>query len=626
VRRPPRSDTHRPDQPKPDRKNDLVGRAGLKLAAALDRFALDAAVRRGQAVDVGASTGGFTQVLLERGAARVTAVDVGHGQLHPGLRDDARVTSLEDTDWKTLALGTAPGPFDFFTVDVSFVAARSMLRGLAFRLRPKAQGVVLVKPQFELPDALLRGRDINAPETRQLALQRFAAKAEGLGFRVAAHADSPVAGGEGTIELLAHLIFEGRSEKLPRPGEKRPARPAPARRPAGTLRLERDLDWFAVVAPGAEQPAAQEARRVLGTDVTTVAGGLEMKGPLALGMHANLALRIPTRLLLRLGQARAREFGKLRHQLARLPWEQVLPPDVAVRISASASHCRLYHTGAIDETVRAAIGDRTGHAPAPVAKLTGDKREADAQTAADEGAAPLVLVRGVDDAWTISVDSSGERLNRRGWRTDAGEAPLRETLAATLLELAGWTPGQALVDPMCGAGTLPIEAGTAALGLAPGLQRAFAFERWPAFDEAGRAGWTALRDRARADRRDTLAAPIVASDRSAEAIATSRANAARAGVAAQVVFEQRALGDVTAPAPAGLFVANPPYGARLGARRELPSLYRELGAVLRGRFSGWRAAVVVPDVRLASAFRVPVASSHRLFHGGLSVHLLLLQP
>ena len=598
---------------------ELVGRAGLKLAAALDRFALERAVRGGQAVDVGASTGGFTQVLLERGAARVTAIDVGHGQLHPRLREDPRVTLLEDTDWKTLALGTAPGPFDFFTVDVSFVAARSMLRGLAFRLRAGAQGVVLVKPQFELPDAVLRGRDINDPELRALALQRFAAKAEGLGFRVAAHADSPVAGGEGTIELLAHLTFAGRSEKLPQPGEKRPARPAPARRAGpGTLKLGGALDWFAVVAPGAEQASAQEARRVLGTDVTEVPGGLQLKGPLALGMHANLALRVPTRLLLRLGQARAREFGKLRHQLARLPWEQVLPAGVPVRVSASASHCRLYHTGAIDETVRAAIGDRTGQAP----------EKAATPSASDDasGAAPLVLVRGIDDVWTVSVDSSGERLNRRGWRTEAGEAPLRETLAATLLELAGWTPGQALLDPMCGAGTIPIEAATAALGLAPGRGRAFAFERWPAFAQAGGDDWAALRERAEADRRDSLAAPIVASDRSAEAVATARANAERAGVAAHVTFAERALGEVTAPAATGLFVANPPYGGRLGARRDLPALYREMGTVLRSRFAGWRAAVVVPDARLASAFRLPVTGSHRLFHGGLSVHLLLLQP
>src|SRR6478736_1359327 len=132
-----------------------VSRAGGKLEAALSRFGLD--VRGARAVDVGASTGGFTEALLAHGAASVLAVDVGHDQLHPSLRADARVTSLEGVDWRKLSLSEAEGPFDFFTVDVSFVAARNMLRGLAFRLRPGAEGVVLVKPQFELADKQVRG-------------------------------------------------------------------------------------------------------------------------------------------------------------------------------------------------------------------------------------------------------------------------------------------------------------------------------------------------------------------------------------------------------------------------------------------------------------------------------------
>src|SRR4051812_33783974 len=121
-----------------------VSRAGGKLEAALALFDLAGAVRGARAVDVGASTGGVTEALLRHGAAHVVAVDVGHGQLAASLREDARVTALEGADWKRLSLNEAAGPFDFFTVDVSFVAARNMLRGLAFRLRPGAAGVVLV--------------------------------------------------------------------------------------------------------------------------------------------------------------------------------------------------------------------------------------------------------------------------------------------------------------------------------------------------------------------------------------------------------------------------------------------------------------------------------------------------
>src|SRR5512140_3016047 len=152
-------------------------RGGRKLEAALGAFGLPSRVRGCRAIDVGASTGGFVSVLLDGGAAQVTAVDVGHGQLLPALAKDRRVTSLERTDFKTLSLAVAPGPFDFFTVDVSFVAGRSMLRGLAFRLRPGAEGVVLVKPQFELPSQLVKDGKVDAPELRKRALDAFASKA-----------------------------------------------------------------------------------------------------------------------------------------------------------------------------------------------------------------------------------------------------------------------------------------------------------------------------------------------------------------------------------------------------------------------------------------------------------------
>src|SRR6185369_15733419 len=139
------------------------------------------------------------------GARHVVAVDVGHGQLAAELRGDGRVTSMEGVDWKRLSLNEAPGPFDFFTVDVSFVAARNMLRGLAFRLRAGAQGVVLVKPQFELPDRQVRGGRVDDANLRRLALEKVRQKAAALGFTVVAHADSAVAGGSGTVEILAHL-------------------------------------------------------------------------------------------------------------------------------------------------------------------------------------------------------------------------------------------------------------------------------------------------------------------------------------------------------------------------------------------------------------------------------------
>ncbi|MES1164948.1 MAG: SAM-dependent methyltransferase, partial [Verrucomicrobiota bacterium] len=549
----------------------LVGRAGLKLEAAIERFALAEPVRGARAIDIGASTGGFTQVLLDHGATHVTAVDAGRDQLHERLRQDPRVLSLEETDWKRLALSEAEGPFDFFTVDVSFVAARNMLRGLAFRLRAGAPGVVLLKPQFELPDHLVRGGDVSDPALRMRALSTFTKKAEGLGFRVVAHADSPVAGGEGTVEILAHLVFDGRGDTLPRPGEKRPVTVAPRgrRAPADSM-LTRPIDWFAVVAPGVEEVAAREVERLPGVaKVKAVGGGVDFRGPVDVGMRANLDLRVPTRVLLRLGEVRAREFGKLRHQLARLPWEDFLPAGAPVRTTITTKHCRLYHTGAIDEAVRAAMSDRLSAA-------------LPAKGAAGMPDVPLVLLRGVDDVWTVSVDSSGERLHRRGWRTEAGEAPLRESLAAALLALAEWQPREALVDPMCGVGTIPIEAAAISLGIAPGAHRAFAFERWPGTPAAARERWAAARRQAEDARPGPPAAPIAGSDRDPAAVAAARRNAARAGVQAHLTLAERALADLHAPASSGLLIANPPYGERLGGKRDLPALYREIGKLLAG--------------------------------------------
>src|SRR6476619_4353256 len=187
-----------------------VSRARGKLEAALEQFHIAKLVNGAKAIDVGASTGGFTEALLAHGARSVLAVDVGHGQLHASLRADPRVTSLEGVDWKRLSLGVAEGPFDFFTVDVSFVAARNMLRGLAFRLRPGAEGVVLVKPQFELPDRRVKAAGDDTARLRTEAVDKVRARASGLGFEIVDHFDSPVVGGSGTVEVLAHLRFAGR--------------------------------------------------------------------------------------------------------------------------------------------------------------------------------------------------------------------------------------------------------------------------------------------------------------------------------------------------------------------------------------------------------------------------------
>ena len=585
-----------------------VSRARGKLEAALDRFALTGKVRGARAVDVGASTGGFTEALLAHGAASVLAVDVGHDQLHASLRDDPRVTSLEGVDWRKLPLSEAEGPFDFFTVDVSFVAARNMLRSLAFRLRPGAEGVVLVKPQFELGDRQVKAGDVSDPNLRRTAVAKVRRRAEALGFTLAAEIDSPVAGGEGTVEILAHLVFAGRPDTLPALGERRRDEHAKRKRSAAAPET---LRWFAVVAPGLEGVATREIEALPGiSDLRAEAGGVEWSAAPLEGYRANLWLRIATRVLARVGTVEAREFGKLRRRAAGLRWDAFVAPGAAIALRASATRSRLYHTGAIEETAALAIADAVKGA-----HLAGEAEIPDVS----------VLIRGAEDRFTFSVDASGERLHRRGARVEIGEAPLRETLAAGLLALADWTPDLPLFDPMCGAGTIVIEAASQALDRAPGLDRAFALEAWPLF-AAGAAATeaAALREEARARIRPVPPASIGGADRDARAIESARRNADRADLGPHVTFAARDVGDARPPvATPGLVIVNPPYGRRLGDARSALLAYRDLGRVLRAHFRGWRAAIVVPRALAGApgALRLDFTARHRLRNGGLPIEL-----
>ncbi len=357
---------------------------------------------------------------------------------------------------------------------------------------------------------------------------------------------------------------------------------------------------FLVCSPGTEKLAVAEASRLLpGARVALADGGVDVEGDASLIARSNLWLRLPTRVLLRLGDVEARDFGKLERGLATLPFASLLPRNAAIAIRASAQRSRLYHTGALAERVALAAQKAIG------------------ATLSDDEAAFSLLLRGVHDRFTLSLDTSGELLHRRGWRTEGGEAPLRETLAAALLALANHRPDEPLCDPMCGSGTLVIEAAGAALGRAPGIARRFAFEHFAGFDEEA---WAALCDEARASERSD-APVLVAADADPEQLSVARRNAERAKLEGRIEFREAELKALTPSQDRGLLVANPPYGKRIGARggKPLRALYDELGRALGGAFARWRAAVVVEDRRLLPALKMSAQDAHSLSNGGLRV-------
>jgi putative N6-adenine-specific DNA methylase len=359
------------------------------------------------------------------------------------------------------------------------------------------------------------------------------------------------------------------------------------------------MELFAVCPPGLENVLDGELRR-LGLPSRTVGGGVETTGdPRVL----NLRLRTASRVLVRLGEMQATSFAELVRKATALPFEKCLRAGEPVALRVTCRKSRLYHSAAVAQRLREAIGKRLGK-DAPEAAAPGDD--------CDEASAQLLVARFDHDVCTVSADTSGALLHRRGYRIAIGAAPLRETLAAAMLIAAEYDPAQPLLDPLCGSGTIPIEAALIARRRAPGLLRSFAFERWPEHDSAS---WRALRDTARAEELPRAPASIVGSDSDARAIAAARENAARAGVRDDVRFEVRDLR--SARGEGGLVATNPPYGVRLAAN--VAALHRDLIDLTRA--SRARLTVLAADARA-----IPGRALFKTHNGGVPVRLVAGSP
>ena len=366
---------------------------------------------------------------------------------------------------------------------------------------------------------------------------------------------------------------------------------------------------FLVAPPGLEAVLAGEAREAGFGNVAVVPGGVSVSGGWPEVWRANLELRGPSRVLARIGAFRAMHLAQLDKRARKFPWGEVLRPDVAVRVEAVCHASRIYHAGAAAERVGRAIAETLGADVRIMGARGGEE---------DPGEAVAVKVRIDDDLCTLSVDTSGEGLHKRGMKPEVGRAPMRENMAALFLRACGYRPGEAVVDPMCGSGTFVIEAAEMAAGLRPGRARTFAFERLAGFDPVR---WAEMKGDVPA-----VAGPVCAygSDRDDGAIRASAANAARAGVAALCDFRRAAISEAVPPegvAP-GLVIVNPPYGARIGERRALFALYGTFGRVMRERFAGWRVGLITADAGLAKAAGLPfLPVGGTVAHGGLRIAL-----
>lgn len=366
--------------------------------------------------------------------------------------------------------------------------------------------------------------------------------------------------------------------------------------------------YFATVARGLEPIAAQELERLGAKEIRPDFTGVHFVGDLALLYRVNLWARTIFRVLVTLREFPCPDAERLYQEVQNISWEQYLQPYNTLAVNATGGNQKLNHTHFTALQVKNAIVDQ-------------QRRQFDERSSIDTQN-PDVLVNAhiYQDHCSLSLDSSGTSLHRRGYRPAMGPAPLKETLAAALIDMAEWEPSLPFLDPLCGSGTLPLEASLKALNIAPGLFREqFAFETWPDFDADL---WDQLLEEATNSELPELKAPIFGSDRDPDILNQAHINAQRCGVADKVTFAQTELSQVEAPADRGVIICNPPYGERLGDATELGDLYKLLGDVFKQRFKGWTAFVLTGNKELAK--RVGLKASRRIpvYNGSIACTLL----
>ena len=365
--------------------------------------------------------------------------------------------------------------------------------------------------------------------------------------------------------------------------------------------------FFAPCPRGLEAPLAAELAAQHAQFVAPAEGGVAFSGPRELAWHVNLESRIASRILWQVAHGRCRSEDEL-YALARgIEWRRHFGVERTLRVDVAATGSQLpsleFATLKVKDAVCDRFRDDTGKRPSV------DKQRPDVRVHA------FLTEREA----TIYLDTSGEPLFKRGWRRDADTAPLRENLAAGIIALSGWAPGTPFLDPMCGSGTIAIEAAALAADRAPGLARTFGFQKLAWFDGPA---WQRIRQRARDRVKKAPGAPsIVAGDIDPQALERSRGNAAAAGVAEWLSFE---LGDIrtrAAPAPSGVLIANPPYGVRLHDEHALAALYPQLGDALKQRFAGWSAYFLTGDLRLAKLIGLLPSRRTPLWNGNIECRL-----
>ncbi len=364
---------------------------------------------------------------------------------------------------------------------------------------------------------------------------------------------------------------------------------------------------FFASCPRGLEPQLVSELATLDINANPVPGGVAFAGPWAACYRRNLWSRVASRTLWRVAEFDYRNEHDLYAAARAIDWPRHFLVERTLRVNVTAQKSPLKSLEFATLRVKDAVCDRFRDALGKRPSI--DRANADVRVHAFLESARV----------TLYLDTSGEPLFKRGGRVGAADAPLRENLAAGIIQLTGWRPEEPLLDPMCGGGTLLVEAAAMARGRAPGAKRRFAFEKLAAFDAAL---WERVRNQARAAAHSPA---LYASDTDPKALNAARRNLAEAGIERWVKLERADVLERRAPAASGRMVMNPPYGERMGSPEELARFYPRLGDALKQRFAGWRCYIFTADLRLPKLIRLEASRRIPLWNGALECRLYEFQ-
>ncbi len=373
-------------------------------------------------------------------------------------------------------------------------------------------------------------------------------------------------------------------------------------------KMDKKINCFAPCPRGLEELLAQEIETLGGTDTEVTGGGVSFRADWTSVYKINLHSRLAIRVLWQLARGKVSEEHDVYLLAKQIPWHTLFSVDKTIKVKVEARKSKFQSLDYIALTIKDAVCD--------------EFRQAMTERPSVDKAQPDIRIQGFLSAQEafIFIDTSGEALFKRGYRQDKGEAPLRENLAAGLLLLAGYDGSQPLLDPMCGSGTIAIEAALMAQNRAVGLYRNFAFEKLIQFNSGV---WKKLKQEALAAQNNRKLS-ICASDNDRYLLADAQKNAQSAKVAEFIDFSVCDITETRPQSAGGLMLTNPPYGVRLEDEERLAALYPQLGTWLKQNFSGWTACFFSGDMRLPKLMRLSPKRKWPLYNGAIDCRLFVI--